>query len=213
MADLKITTPSGEIIRLQKLPLDFYDREVTEVAKELLGKFFLKKTGDEILAGKIVETEAYDGRNDEAAHSYRGKTPRNEVMFRKGGHLYVYFIYGVYFCCNIVTGKEGEGTAVLLRAMEPVAGIETFAKNRFGKRELPEKEIKNLLNGPGKICQAFGINREENGSVLFGEEIFLAENLDKEDFQIEQSPRIGIKKSADLPWRFFIKDSEFVSKK
>jgi DNA-3-methyladenine glycosylase len=118
---------------MRKLPRDFYTRDVLRVARELPGKVFVKKRVDTILAGKIVEVEAYSGAADEAAHSFGGVTARNQVMFREGGILYVYFTYGMHYCCNVVTGREGEGNAVLLRAMEPLEGIETMMRNRFGE--------------------------------------------------------------------------------
>ncbi len=196
-----------------KLPLEFYTRDVHIVAKELLGKLFVRKIKDNFLVGKIVEVEAYDGRVDEAAHSFNGKTKRNEIMFQGGGRLYVYFTYGMHFCSNVVTGKVDEGTAVLLRAMEPVEGIEFLALNRFSRKNITEKEKINLTNGPAKICQAFKITRKENGVLLTGNEIFILNQPEIKRSQIQTSRRIGIKKSVDLPWRYFIKDNPFVSKK
>lgn len=196
-----------------KLPLKFYIRDVHTVAKELLGKLFVRRVEEKFLICKIVEIEAYDGRIDEAAHSYNGKTKRNEIMFQGGGNLYVYFTYGMHFCSNVVTGKVDEGTAVLLRAMEPVDGIEQMALNRYGKKNITEKEKINLTNGPAKICQAFSIARKENGTSLIGDEIFIIDQPKIPSSQIGISRRIGIKKSVDLPWRYFIKNNPFVSKK
>jgi DNA-3-methyladenine glycosylase len=197
----------------KKLTKKFYTRDVHSVAKELLGKILVRKIGDKILAGKIVEVEAYDGKIDQAAHSFNGKTKRNEVMFNGGGNLYVYFTYGMHFCCNVVTGELGERTAILLRSLEPVEGIEFMAENRFGKKIFSEKEKRNLTNGPGKICAALKINREDNGTPLDGDDIYIlnAPIIPKE--QIKTSTRIGIKKSVDLPWRYYIKDNPYVSKK
>src|SRR4030042_2198940 len=118
----------------EKLPLQFYTRNVHKVAKDLLGKILVRKINDKYIAGKIVEVEAYDGRIDEAAHSYYGKTKRNEIMFKGGGNLYVYFTYGMHFCANVVSGKVNEGAAILLRAMEPLEGIEQMTMNRYGKK-------------------------------------------------------------------------------
>lgn len=196
-----------------KLPLEFYIRDVHTVAKELLGKLFVRRFKEELLIGKIVEVEAYDGRVDEAAHSFNGKTKRNEIMFNGGGNLYVYFTYGMHFCSNVVTGIINEGTAVLLRAMEPILGIECMALNRYGKKKISEKEKINLTNGPAKICQAFNIGRDENGTSLIGENIFILDQPKLKSSQIEITQRIGIKKSVDLPWRYFIKNNPFVSKK
>ncbi|BDQ04100.1 DNA-3-methyladenine glycosylase [Ignavibacterium sp.] len=157
----------------KKLSREFYTRPVIKVAKELLGKILVKKERGKILAGKIVEVEAYDGKFDEASHSYRGKTKRNEVMFREGGYFYVYFTYGVHHCCNVVTGKEGYGAAVLIRAIEPVTGIETMAMRRFGIRKINEKQFYNLCNGPGIICEAFAFDRTHSGLDLTGNKVFI----------------------------------------
>ncbi len=142
----------------------FYSRPVLTVARDLLGKILVSVEGKKLLSGRIVEVEAYDGKIDEAAHSFNGKTERNEVMFREGGYFYVYFTYGVHHCCNIVTGKKNHGTAVLIRAIEPVDGIEIMAMRRFGKKKITFKEIINLTNGPGKICQAFDFTRKNSGT-------------------------------------------------
>ena len=198
-----------------KLKKDFYNRNVLIVAKELLGKYLVyeSKDADQKLVGKIVETEAYDGSVDEAAHTFRGKTERNKIMFEEGGYLYVYFTYGVHYCSNIVTGKREEGNAVLLRAMEPIEGIKYFATNRFGKNLVSEKEKINLLNGPAKICQAFGVNKTQNGTYLLDNKIYLLDAPKIEKSNIITTTRIGISKSVDLPWRFYIKDNPYISKK
>ncbi len=199
----------------QKLSRDFYTRDVLTVARELLGKIFVfndKRIYKEISA-KIVEVEAYDGKIDEAAHTFIGKTERNKVMFEEGGYLYVYFTYGVHYCANIVTGIKDHGTAILLRAMEPIDGLEIFAKNRFKKFLVNEKEEINLLNGPGKICQAFKINKDQYGIDLTKDEIYLLDSQRIDDSEIIATKRIGIKKSKDLPWRFYIKNNPYISKK
>jgi DNA-3-methyladenine glycosylase len=197
----------------QKLPKEFYSRYVLKVARDLPGKIFIVASGNKILSGRIVEVEAYDGNIDEASHSFNGKTKRNEVMFECGGVLYVYFTYGVHFCSNIVTGKQNEGQAVLLRGIEPIAGIEIMAMNRYGKKEITEKEKINLTNGPGKICRAFGLNRESNREDLSGNKIFLLDAPKIKLHDIVATKRIGIKKSVDLPWRFYIKNNPYVSRK
>jgi DNA-3-methyladenine glycosylase len=196
-----------------KLEKEFYRKSLLVVAKELLGKILVKKNGREILAGKIVEVEAYDGSIDQAAHSYRGITPRTKIMFEEGGYLYVYFTYGTHHCCNVVTGKKGKGTAVLIRAIEPVFGIKKMMVNRFNRTDLTQKEIYNLTSGPGKICQAFGLDRKHSGTDLTGDKIFLLDEPKIKKEQIGISKRIGISKSVDLPWRFFIKDNPFLSRK
>ncbi len=202
-----------QIDESQKLTRNFYLNDTLEVAYGLLGKIFVRKIGEIYLTGKIVETEAYIGEIDESAHSFKGKTKRNSVMFDEGGHLYVYFTYGMYFCANVVTGKKDVGNAVLLRAMEPINGIEIFAQNRFEKTNLSEKEKRNLLNGPAKICMAFEINKNNNGTDLLGDEIFILDAPKIERSKVTVSERVGISKSKDLPWRFFISDNKFLSRK
>lgn len=214
-----------------KLKRKFYIRPLITVAKELLGKILVKtevpfnslqsKSSNtsilnesiSFLAGKIVEVEAYDGSVDQAAHTFIGRTKRNEIMFRQGGYLYVYFTYGVHFCSNVVTGKEGQGTAILIRALEPVFGIEEMIRNRFGRDLKNDKEKLNLTNGPGKICQAFKINRDHYGADLTGNEIFIIDQPKVDNKNIIVTKRIGISKSVDLPWRFYIKDNPWVSAK
>jgi len=196
----------------RKLPADFYLDDVTSVAKNLLGKIFVKNANGVLLAGRIIEVEAYDGVNDEASHSYRGMTERNKVMFSQGGILYVYFTYGVHFCCNVVTAKSGYGAAVLLRSLEPMEGIDAMIKNRYGKLNASDKEKLNLVNGPGKICKAFSIERQDNGTDLRGDCIFILDAPNVNTSDIVESKRVGIKKSTDYLWRFYIKN-KIVSKK
>ena len=200
-------------INKTKLGKNFYKRELLTVAKDLLGKVLVKKDGNNILAGRIVEVEAYDGETDAAAHSFTGKTKRNEGMFNEGGLLYVYFTYGVHHCCNVVTGIEGKGTAVLIRAVEPIAGIETMIQNRFKRDLINDKEIFNLTSGPGKVCSAFGIIKSHSGIDLTGDEIYLMNSKLKKHEQIGVSKRIGITRSVDLQWRFFIKSNPYLSRK
>ena len=196
-----------------KLEKKFYTRNVLTVARELPGKIIVKRSGRNFLAGLIVEVEAYDGKIDEAAHTFTGKTNRNKIMFEEGGFFYVYFTYGAHFCCNVVTGVKDHGTAVLIRAVEPLEGIEIMAKNRFGRSLLNEKEKLNLTSGPGKVCRAFGINKSHYGVDLNGDEIYLLKSRKLSDDKIVVTNRIGIKKSVDLPWRFYIKDNPYVSRK
>lgn len=202
-----------EILSAKKLTRNFYKREVLTVAKDLLGKILVKTEKSGILAGKIVEVEAYHGDMDEASHTFRGKTKRNEIMFEAGGYLYVYFTYGAHFCCNVVTGKKGQGTAVLIRAVEPVSGIEKMINNRFGRKLKSEKEMFNLTSGPGKVCAAFGINKKHLGTDLTGDNIFLLQSKKLNEREIGISKRIGITRSVNLPWRFFIKNNPFLSRK
>ena len=203
---------------MKKLPRPFYLRPTLTVAKELLGKYLIRKIGDHTLVGKIVEVEAYLDENDPASHAYRGKTKRNEVMFLKGGHLYVYFTYGMHFCSNIVTEDEGKGRAVLLRAIEPIEGIDKMKKNRKIKitgTTNPEdkKSIKELANGPAKLCQAFELARKENGTDLLGNEIYISDGGAEINSTIITTTRIGITTGVEKKWRYYIKGNSFVSKK
>lgn len=185
-------------------------RPTLTVARELLGKYLVRKISTHILIGKIAEVEAYLGEKDPASHAFNGKTNRNEVMFRQGGHLYVYFTYGMHFCANVVTEEEGIARAILLRAVEPIGGIEWMWKSR-GLERTPRNET-NLTNGPAKLCQAFGVARAENGADLLGEEIFLARGENISPSQIISSPRIGITRGVEKRWRFFVKDNHWVSR-
>jgi DNA-3-methyladenine glycosylase len=188
------------------LPKKFYLRSSLIVAKELLGKYINRNTGKEILSGIIVEAEAYTGRNDPAAHSYNGRTPRNAVMFEEGGAAYVYFTYGNHFCFNVVTCKKGTPSAVLIRGVEPVRGIDIMKKNRG------TNDIYNLTNGPGKFARAFEIDSRLNGADLGGDKIYITEPSVQTDFIILKSKRIGITKNADKLYRYYIKDNKFVSR-
>jgi DNA-3-methyladenine glycosylase len=197
----------------KKLKREFYKRNLLIVARKLLGKTIIKKSGRKILSGKIVEVEAYHGNLDKASHAYNGKTKRNEVMFEEGGHLYVYFTYGAHFCANVVVGPKGRGIAVLIRAIEPLEGIDIMSRNRFGKKEISHREKLNLTSGPGKFCKAFGISKEHNGIDLTKDKIYILNQPKLPDNKIGVSRRIGITRSVDLEWRFFIKDNPFISRK
>jgi DNA-3-methyladenine glycosylase len=203
----------GTILHLEILPRKFYTREVKVVAKDLLGKILVKKDGNSILAGKIVEVEAYDGKIDRAAHTFIGKTKRNQIMFNEGGYFYVYFTYGTHYCCNVVTGKKDHGTAVLIRAIEPIKGVKKMIENRYGRDLLNEKERFNLTSGPGKVCRAMGINKSHYGADLTDGTIFILDSQKVQNNMIVVTKRVGIKKSIELPWRFYIKDNPYVSKK
>jgi DNA-3-methyladenine glycosylase len=134
-------------------------------------------------------------------------------MFEAGGYLYVYFTYGAHHCCNVVTGKKGHGTAVLIRAIEPIIGLNRMIKNRFERKLKNEKEIFNLTSGPGKVCQAFKLDRSHSGTDLTGNKIFILNGEKIKSRDIGISKRIGITRSVDLPWRFFIKDNPYLSRK
>jgi len=172
----------------------------------LLGCYLTRVTPAGTIKVKVVETEAYH-QDDPASHSFRGQTARTAPMFQAGGRLYVYFTYGMHYCFNIVTGPKGVGEGVLIRAAEPVYGVEIMKTNR-GIRD-----INNLTNGPGKLAQAMGIKDTGlSGKILNKSSILLerGETVNKDD--IVASPRVGIRQAADQPWRFYIKDNRFVSK-
>jgi DNA-3-methyladenine glycosylase len=194
------------------LQRNFYIRPVLNVAKDLLGKVLIKKVGSRVLAARIIEVEAYDGKIDKASHSFNGKTKRNEVMFNEGGYFYVYFTYGAHYCCNVVTGKRNNGEAVLIRAVEPLLGIDKMIENRFGRKLKSEKEIYNLTSGPGKVCKAFGFTKEHSGLDLTSGSVFIINQPRLKKNMIGISKRIGITKSVSLPWRFFEIGNPYLSR-
>jgi DNA-3-methyladenine glycosylase len=197
---------------LNPLPRSFYLRPTLQVARDLLGKRVVRKIGSRLLTGKIVEVEAY-GKGDPASHAYHGRTQRNDVMFWEGGYLYVYFTYGMHFCANVVTGNEGIGEAVLIRAVEPITGIEIMTRNRFPDLQSHNlKSLFTLTNGPAKFCQAFDIVRKENGSDLLDGEIIIIDNKRVPSSSIARSARIGIRNGLEKKWRFFIKGNSWVSR-
>jgi DNA-3-methyladenine glycosylase len=182
-------------------------KPAVEAAPLLLGWILVRQTPQGVIKLKIVETEAYH-QDDEASHSFKWRTARTAPMFEAGGRLYVYFTYGMHYCINIVVGKKGVGEAVLLRAGEPLEGIEIMKKNRGAA------DIKNLANGPGKLAQALGIRDTSlSGRILNKSSIFLQQSEDKIDPDgVVARPRVGIKNAVDMPWRFYIKDNPYVSK-
>lgn len=204
---------------MSKLERDFYLDDTEKVAKQLLGKLLVHEKGGKRISGIIVETEAYLGIADKAAHSYKGKkTPRNAAMFGSGGYAYVYFIYGMYNCFNVVTKPEGVPEAVLIRALEPYEGLDAMALSRYNKvyEALNKSQIRNLSNGPGKLCIALSIDRSLNGEDLCGNRLFI-EDIPQttEPFNISASKRIGVdyaEEAKDFPLRFFIENSKYVSK-
>lgn len=175
-------------------------------AKRLLGCDLVRAVKGQEVVARIVETEAYD-QNDAASHSFNGKTPRTEVMFGPAGFLYVYFTYGMHFCCNVVTGAVGEGSAVLIRAVEPIAGEDVMSGSRKGRHGI------ELSNGPAKLCQALQINKDLNGEDLTKGRLQLRLNEPLPEESIFQTTRIGISRAQDVPWRFYIADNPYVSKK
>ncbi len=184
----------------------FYNRATLTVARELLGTYLIRRIGHEQLIGKIVEVEAYIGEDDPACHASRGKTNRTALMFGPPGYAYIYFIYGMYYCLNAVTEAEGFPAAVLIRAVQPIAGIEKMKKLRKNSR------LHQLTNGPGKLCQAFALDKGLNGVDLCSGEVFISAGEAVSTAHISVSSRIGIREGKDAPWRFYIKDNAFLSK-
>jgi DNA-3-methyladenine glycosylase len=186
---------------------DLLNKPAIQAAPLLLGCEIVRQTPEGELRLKIVETEAYH-QADPASHSFRGKTSRTSPMFKTGGRLYVYFIYGVHYCLNIVTGPEGVGEAVLLRAAEPIKGIDIMAKNRG------VKDIHKLASGPGKLAQALGIKDTKlSGQILNKSSIWLElPQVPIKPDQITASARVGITKAADAEMRFLLKNNQFVSR-
>jgi DNA-3-methyladenine glycosylase len=198
---------------MKKLGISFYKRpDVVQIARELLGKVLVTQFDGEKTSGRIVETEAYAGSHDRASHAFRGKTPRTEVMFGEGGRAYVYLCYGIHQMFNIVTNINGIPHAILLRAVEPVEGIDIMLR-RTGKKHLDQ----TLTRGPGNVGKAFGFHTSQCGSLLTSEEIYIGDDKFKlTDDMIGISPRIGVAYAGEdalLPYRFFIRGNKFVSGK
>ena len=195
------------------LKKSFYQRDTITVAKDLLGKLLVREINGEEIVCRIVETEAYDGPFDKASHAYKHRrTTRTEPMFHQGGISYVYLIYGMYHCFNIVTGEEGYPAAILIRAVEPIYGLETLKKNR----PIKSTKRKDLTNGPGKLCQALQINKRLNGiDITKGELLWVLKEEQESTIRIESSPRVNIdyaEEYRDKRWRFYISDNEYVSR-
>lgn len=189
---------------MKQLPRSFYEGSATKVAPKLLNKI-LDFDG---IGGRIVEVEAYEGEADPASHAFRGMTARNAVMFGEPGHLYVYFTYGMHFCCNVVCGEAGRASAVLIRALDPVSGIEMMQARR-GKATGP-----NLTNGPAKLCQALAINRDQDGTDLVASDSKLAVYEDRVSPPSRPGigPRVGIRSAKEFLWRWWVPENPFVSK-
>jgi len=200
---------------MMKLTRDFYKKSSIQLAQDLLGKIFVNIIDGKKISCRIVEVEAYMGIEDKAAHSYGGKrTKRTEVMYGKPGLLYVFIVYGMYNCANIVAAEVGVPQAVLIRAAEPLEGMEEMAIRRFNKQysELSEKQKINLTNGPGKFCIAIGIDRTSNGKDLCFDNLYLEEDGYKPE--VVTSKRIGIdyaEEAIDLLYRCYIKNNIYVS--
>jgi DNA-3-methyladenine glycosylase len=194
----------------EPLPRAFYARPVLTVARDVIGKVLVRVTRRGVLAGRVVEAEAYRGPEDRAAHSFGGRrTERTEAMYGPPGIAYVFFVYGMHWHLNLVTTREGAPHAVLLRAVEPLLGAELMAT----ARGLKPGDV-NLTNGPGKLCQAFGVDRGHYGADLTGSELFLSEGTTRRG-KLGRSSRIGVDYAeawADKPWRFFELGNRYVSR-
>ncbi|MBQ7589303.1 MAG: DNA-3-methyladenine glycosylase [Verrucomicrobia bacterium] len=195
-----------------KLERSFYTREILTVSRELIGKNLVHRTAEGITKGRIVEVEAYVGTVDKASHAYGNKrTGRTAIQYSVGGFAYVYLIYGMYDCMNIVTGQEGLAEVILIRALEPVEGIELMRERRH------TTALKNLCSGPGKLCMAMGITRECYGLDLCGDELYLEEgSVPVKPDEISATKRINIdyaEEARDFPWRFILTGSPFLSVK
>ncbi len=199
-----------EANRRPPLPRAFFERDTVRVARELLGHYLVREYEGHILAGRIVETEAYVGLDDKASHASVGRTSRNAVMFGPAGYAYVYLIYGVHHCLNVVTEEEGYPAAVLIRALEPVEGVEIMRRLR-GRR--PDVE---LTNGPGKLCQALAIDLRFNGHDLCREEqLWIARGESVPPEHIVSGPRVGVRgdrRALTVPWRFAVRNHPYVSR-
>lgn len=198
---------------------EFYNRNALDVAKDLLGKVLVREVDGKVLKGRIVETEAYVGATDKACHAYNGlRTKRTEPLYEEGGVSYIYFIYGLYHCFNVVTNEKEVAEAVLVRAIEPLNEFDYISKIRYNKEynELTKTQIKNLTNGPSKLCLAYLIDRNINVLRLYEKGPIYIEDDNYDDFEIVDTKRIGIdyaEEAKDFLWRFYIKDNPFVSKK
>jgi len=194
------------------LPREFYDRDPRRICRELLGKVLVRNEPRQYLAGRIVEVEAYFGKSDGAAHSFAGRTARNAVLFGPPGYAYVYFIYGNHYCLNVSCLPDGVAGGILFRAVEPLVGIEAMSKSR-GLDLNGMRNLRDLTSGPGRLAEAFGITRErDNGKDLASAEsdLFIADD----GFRVKKiiaTPRIGVTKAAERPWRYVIAGNTFVS--
>jgi len=194
------------------LPCGFYDRDPREVSRDLLGKVLIRRVRKKLLAGRIVEVEAYLGEDDPAAHSAAGRTARNAVLFGPPGYAYVYFIYGNHYCLNVSCLPDGIAGGILFRALEPLEGVKEMARLREVTVD-KSRDLRKLTSGPGKLAEAFGITRErDNGKDLTdaGSDLFIAEDGCRPD-RVLVTPRVGITKAVERPLRYIIAGNPFVS--
>jgi len=210
--DLKGTKVRAPKIGLQ-LPPEFFDRDPQVVAREILGKLLVRRQAEELLSGHIVEVEAYLGEDDPAAHAAAGRTLRNSVLFGPPGRAYVYFIYGHHYCLNVSCLSDGVPGCVLVRALEPMIGIDEMARSRGITLQSPA-DLKKLTSGPGRLAEAFGITRaRDNGKDLTSRasDLRIVEG-DYRPARVITTERIGITKAAERPLRFLVAENGFVSR-
>lgn len=198
--------------QLPRLSLEFYTRDdVVQIARDLLGKYVFTRFDNQLTGGRIVETEAYSGRYDKACHAFLKRTKRTEIMYQTGGIAYIYLCYGIHHMFNIVTNTDGFADAVLVRAIEPVIGLETIIERRGGDKKYA------LTKGPGSLGHALGFRKSQTGTSLIDSNImWLAEDPNASTIEVETDRRVGVdyaEEDALLPWRFFEKDNKWVSKK
>jgi len=199
----------AELLAASRVPdRSFYAHPTAEVARSLLGTILLHSTAEGLLAGMIVEVEAYLGQNDPAAHSSAGRTPRTRVIFGDPGHAYVYRIYGLHHCLNVVAEPDGTPGCVLIRALEPICGVEVMRSRRTAARR-----VEQIASGPAKLTQALGIGMEAYGSDLLGETLSIRVPHKKPKVSTATTKRIGIRKAQELDLRFFIADNKHVSRR
>lgn len=195
-----------------RLKQEFYQKDAVQAAKELLGKIIVRKYNGKTIKVKIVETEAYCGAEDKASHAQNNKkTKRTAPMFKKGGHSYIYLIYGMYHCFNVVTAAENNPHAVLIRAVEPIEGLNHIKENR----QLKSSKTENLTNGPGKLSQALKIDKNLDSCNLVKSDLLYITDAEIEKFEIESSTRVNIdyaEEYKDKKWRFFIKNNKYISR-
>lgn len=194
-----------------RLGIEFYNKGALDLAKDLLGKVIVRNIDGQILKARITETEAYIGAIDKASHAYGGKiTERTKPLYGKAGTVYVYFVYGMHYCFNIISGNEGEAEGVLIRGVEPIEGIEVMSINRYNKpfSELNSYQKKNITNGPAKVCKALRIDKSNNYEDLNkSDTMYLIDDNKNTQYKIKESKRIGIdyaEEAKDFLWRFYI---------
>ena len=203
--------------------IEFFRQDAITVARNLLGKYLVREYDDKKIITKIVETEAYMGIEDKAAHVFGDRrTERTEPLYQDGGHIYVYLIYGMYHCLNISANIEGIPECVLIRAIEPISEINEISQNRYSKdyKDLSSYQKKNICNGPGKLCKALKIDKNLNFESILGNKLYIIDNTnlnnENKKFEIVESKRVNIdyaEEAKDYLWRYYIKDNKHVSKK